>query len=250
MSSFVNPKVSISPATESTPRIVTYDFHDGERTPKDLQLSYFNFGGKAEAIRLLAFHGRVSFSDHRFERHQFAALKSSGQLLFGQMPTLTVKGTQQVPQCNAILRLVARLSTSEPSLYPVDEPVKCGIIDAILDLDSDIFTPIVVRNYKERFGFDFLNDSTSSPLIDDVTKNLKDRVLPQHLSNLSKLIGTSGWLGGDWSTPTIADFNFGVRLEYLNNLQEFDRIVEKDVKLKEFLDKFKNLPSVRAYQNC
>jgi hypothetical protein len=46
MASFVNPKVSISPATESTPRIVTFDFQDEGRTPKDLQLSYFNFGGK------------------------------------------------------------------------------------------------------------------------------------------------------------------------------------------------------------
>ena len=56
-----------------------------------------------------------------------------------------------------------------------------------------------------------------------MTQNLKDRVIPQHLSNLEKLVGGNGWLGGDWEEPTVADFNFGVRLEYLNNLQELDR---------------------------
>lgn len=74
-----------------------------------------------------------------------------------------------------------------------------------------------------RFGFDFLNSPSSSPFLDSVTQNLKDRVIPQHLSNLEKLVGGNGWLGGDWEEPTVADFNFGVRLEYLNNLQELDR---------------------------
>ncbi|GMH61373.1 hypothetical protein TrRE_jg13385, partial [Triparma retinervis] len=41
------PKVTITPATETSARIVTYDFE--KDVPKDvpnLQLSYFNFGGK------------------------------------------------------------------------------------------------------------------------------------------------------------------------------------------------------------
>ncbi|GMI06477.1 hypothetical protein TrRE_jg2180, partial [Triparma retinervis] len=102
----------------------------------------------------------------------------------------------------------------------------------------------------ERFGFDFLNSPSSASLVDDVTRNLKERVIPAHLKNLSKLVGEHGWLGGDWRGPTIADFNFGVRLEYLNNLQEFESIVEKEEKLKLFVDKFKALPSVKAYGNC
>lgn len=239
---------SIQPATSEKPRVVTYSF-PGATNPR-MEISYFDFGGKAEAIRLLAYHGEVNFSDHRFERHQFRAAKESGKLPFGQMPMLTVSATTHISQCNSILRTVARYSRKS-YLYPTEDVLKCGTIDAILDLDADVFTPIVVRNYKERFGFDFLNDASSEPFIDSVTKNLKERVLPNHLSNLSLLVGTSNWLGGDWANPTIADFNFGVRLEYLNNLQEFKGIVTDGYpKLKDFLEQFKKLGSnVQYYKN-
>jgi len=54
-----------------------------------------------------------------------------------------------LPQCNSILRTVARYSDNK-ELYPIDDLVKCAKIDAILDLDADLFAGIVVRNYKER----------------------------------------------------------------------------------------------------
>jgi len=64
---------TVTPATEYNPLKVSYTFSSSSSPP--LTLSYFNFGGKADTIRLLAFHGKVSFDDHRFERHQFREAK-------------------------------------------------------------------------------------------------------------------------------------------------------------------------------
>ena len=51
------------------------------------KLLYFDFPGKAEAIRLALTHAGVAFEDHRFaDRAEFQALKASGRLQFGQVP--------------------------------------------------------------------------------------------------------------------------------------------------------------------
>ena len=48
------------------------------------KLLYFDFPGKAEAIRLALTHAGVAFEDHRFaDRAEFQALKASGRLQFG-----------------------------------------------------------------------------------------------------------------------------------------------------------------------
>ena len=39
------------------PKVITYSFPGAMNPP--MEISYFDFGGKAEAIRLLAYHGEV-----------------------------------------------------------------------------------------------------------------------------------------------------------------------------------------------
>ena len=93
-------------------------------------------GGKAEPIRLLCFYCKISFIDERYNFEEFRAAKTS--LPFSQLPVLTVDKTI-IPQTNAILRYVARLSRDD-SLYPVSDIGRAAILDGLLDLDADLFT--------------------------------------------------------------------------------------------------------------
>ena len=80
-----------------------------------LTLYYFDFGGKAEPIRLALHYLGIPFIDHRFsDRDEFLRLKASGELPFGQVPALKVSYSPSVKeviltQSAAILRFVACL---------------------------------------------------------------------------------------------------------------------------------------------
>ena len=77
------------------------------------KLLYFDFPGKAEAIRLALTHAGVAFEDHRFaDRAEFQALKASGRLQFGQVPALEVTtaatrpgASQGTPRCSSGSRI-------------------------------------------------------------------------------------------------------------------------------------------------
>ena len=101
------------------------------------KLLYFDFPGKAEAIRLALTHAGVSFEDHRFaDRAEFQALKASGRLQFGQVPALEVTSAAAevtvLTQSAAILRYVAKLNPAV-GLYPTD-PLLAARVDAVCDL--------------------------------------------------------------------------------------------------------------------
>ena len=184
----------------------------------------------------------------------FRAKKAANDLPFGQMPMLSLTTASSaspvfIPQTNAILRTIAR-SSSNTTCYPLSNVAHCGAIDAILDLDADMFTGMLVHNYKERFGFDYLNEPSAADDLKKVRENLASRVLPQHLSNLEKMVGANGWLGGDWATPTIADFNWAPRLKYLLTALPDEGsadLLKPCSKLQAFVEAFYALPEVVAY---
>lgn len=235
-----------STKTATSPTIITHLFSDS--TPL-FSFHYFDFAGKADALRLAAYYSGCSFADVRYTRDEFKDVKSNGTMPFGQLPLLTTPDGAFVPQTNAILRVIARLG-SKPTLYPVDDVITCGKIDAILDLDADVYTSLLVHNYKERFGFDFLNDPSQADNLKDVRMQLKNRVLPAHLTNMENQVGAGGWLGTDSSNPSIADFNWAIRLNELRTAlpdgMSLD-ILEPFPKLTLLVTKFKELPEVVEY---
>jgi len=187
----------------------------------------------------------LNFDDVRYPRELFRAKKAAGELPFGQVPMLEASGNF-VPQTNAMLRCVARLAKS--TAYPVDDVLACAKVDAVLDQDADTFTGVLVVNYKERFGFDFLNDDESS--CQAVRKTLRERVLVSHVTNLERQVGAGGWLGSDGNVPTIADFNWAPRLVYLRDhaIPEDDgKILDNCPKLSALIEKFYALTAVKAY---
>ena len=78
------------------------------------KLTYFDFGGRAEPIRI-AFHAAgIEFEDNRLSFPEFGEVRST--LRFNSMPVLEIDGTV-VTQSNGMLRYVGKMA----GLYPADD---------------------------------------------------------------------------------------------------------------------------------
>jgi glutathione S-transferase len=110
-------------------------------TLPERELIYFDIRGRAEAIRLLLAHARVSYLDRGVARAEWPALKPT--LPLGQMPVwIEREGGQErlIPQTYAILRHLARAH----DLYGADEDarVRCDVVaDCVVDLRA-LFNPV------------------------------------------------------------------------------------------------------------
>ncbi len=101
-----------------------------------LKLTYFDFpGGRVEPARLALAIGGIEFEDYRFPFSEFADVRATTPL--GQVPTLHVND-QQITQCNAINRYVAKLT----DLYPKDD-FQALVCDEVMDAVEDIMNKIV-----------------------------------------------------------------------------------------------------------
>lgn len=215
------------------------------------KLIYFDFAGKAEAIRLALTHAGVAFEDYRFaDRAEFAALKASGRLQFGQVPALEVVKAGQttvLTQSAAILRYVAKLSPAT-NLYPADA-LLAARVDAVVDLEADAFVGVRVSKYKERFGFGFLNEGKYAEALAGIGDAINKEVTPRHLSNLAKMLdaGGSDWLAGT-PEPSIADFVWGPVMQSISAGWTGDEnALAAFPSLKEWHGRFRAIPSVGAY---
>lgn len=94
------------------------------------KLTYFDFGGRAEPIRI-AFHAAgIEFEDNRLSFPEFGELRST--LRFNSVPVLEIDGAA-VTQSNGILRYIGKTA----GLYPEDDlqALYCDeAMDAIEDL--------------------------------------------------------------------------------------------------------------------
>mmetsp|Transcript_2616 Transcript_2616/g.3810 ORF Transcript_2616/g.3810 Transcript_2616/m.3810 type:complete len:349 (+) Transcript_2616:285-1331(+) len=143
-------------------------------TQMHFTLTYFRFGGSAEAIRC-AFHmGHIDFEDFRISHREFQSERDAGALPYGQLPVLDVTTTTKIttttnnkhpgggttnghipkednetskeessadtirlPQSTAILRFVGKLA----NLYPEDAltALRCdALIDAVQDFNEKL----------------------------------------------------------------------------------------------------------------
>ena len=94
-------------------------------------LSYFDLGGRAEAIRALLGHARFQYEDNRMTFEQFGAKKQSGELPLGSAPIWVEDGFTMC-QSSAILRMLGiRLG------YYTDDPMTAWNIDSIVDFVED-----------------------------------------------------------------------------------------------------------------
>jgi len=212
-------------------------------------LLYFDIPGKAEAIRLAFAYLGIEFEDARFkDREEFTALKTSGKLMFGQVPALVVGDSVVLTQSNAVLRYVAKLKP-ESELYPSD-PIAAARVDAICDQEADAFVGCRVAKYKDRFGFSFLGDDANRPLLDSTWALLNAEVVPRHLASLVALLKASptGWLAAT-PNPSIADFVWATALVGVRDgkMTGDGSILANFPDLLAFLERFFALPAIVAY---
>ena len=57
-----------------------------------IKLYYFDVYARAEPIRILLNHAKVTFEDVRLTGPEFGALKGEGAFEFGQLPALKIDG--------------------------------------------------------------------------------------------------------------------------------------------------------------
>mmetsp|Transcript_24817 Transcript_24817/g.36725 ORF Transcript_24817/g.36725 Transcript_24817/m.36725 type:complete len:224 (+) Transcript_24817:84-755(+) len=213
-----------------------------ENAPK-LKLYYFNIKGKGEPIRLLCAYAGLELDDFRFSSYQnFADLKESGKLVFGQVPMLEVDGKHQLIQSGAILRYLGKLT----KLYPED-PLLAAKVDAVFDQETDAFTGATVASYTTRFGIE-LNDDSKEKCYELIS----NEVFPRHLDSIESLLksSSSGWIAGT-EEPSTADFVWYTRLaDYIPAKKELsDKVksLEGFSSCKAFVEKFRSLDAIKEY---
>ncbi|CAD7702315.1 unnamed protein product [Ostreobium quekettii] len=111
-----------------------------------LRLTYFDFMGRAEPIRLALSIGGVPFQDERLTLNDFAALKPS--LPFAQLPVIDVGG-ESLAQAPAILRYAGKLSGLLPR-DPIAAMRADEIIFAVQDAIADFGPSTAEREAARR----------------------------------------------------------------------------------------------------
>ena len=156
------------------------------------KLTYFNAGGRAEAIRAMLGHANFQYEDERLNPEEFKAARESGRFPLGSVPIWEEDGDVYV-QSNAILRFLAiRLG-----YYTSDAQIAWNI-DSIMDYSEDMYGKFASFIYPFIFGTaidDTKADAWVSGFWTPYIKFIEAR-LAAHGKN---------YVGGT-DTPTCADF--------------------------------------------
>jgi glutathione S-transferase len=91
-----------------------------------------------------------------------------------------------------------------------------ALVDSIMDQETDFMKGLTITKYRERNGFESIDDDTNLK----VRQALNDRVLPHYLSLFERLLedSVSGWIANT-DGPSIADFLLVPQLRSVGNGQ-------------------------------
>ena len=172
-----------SPITISRPRLV-----------------YFDFAGRAQAIRDALAIGGVAFEDVRVTYAEFVARRASGELPYGSLPALQLPDGSWLGQSNTILRWAGH----QAGLTPRD-PLQALRVDAILDCVEDfggrVSTSIRVQDEGVRAA---------------LRAQLAKQWLPEFYGLLTRhLLDNAGWLAA--GALTVADLKVVHLIDKLTN---------------------------------
>jgi len=141
------------------------------------KLTYFNFIGRGETIRLIFKVAGVEFEDYRIEMDQFTP-ELKAETPFGQLPVLEIDGLK-LCQSNAIARYLAK----KYDLYGKTDKEQAQI-DMIIDCMDDAVKPMVAFFYEK----DEIRKA-------ELKKKFGEEQLPASLALLEKLLTDNQ--GGD-----------------------------------------------------
>ncbi|KAH6560106.1 hypothetical protein BASA50_010795 [Batrachochytrium salamandrivorans] len=166
-------------------------------TPK-LKLTHFDVRARAEATRITLHVGGIPFEDERIpfvNEHDLGetwkAVKHSTP--FDQIPVMTVNGTTQIAQSNAILRYAGIVS----GMYPADDALKAALVDQMVMHVDDMTTTVIHTIFEA--------DAHKKMMM---RKAIADEKFPAMFTCMDKVIGMHS--GGKWAVGdcmTIADIS-------------------------------------------
>lgn len=97
-----------------------------------MELTYFDFPGRAEVIRILLHSAGADFKDNRFPFSDWPSIKPKTPL--GQVPVLNIDGTDHC-QSIALGRYAAKLA----GMYPAD-PIKAMVADEVIETLNELLS--------------------------------------------------------------------------------------------------------------
>jgi glutathione S-transferase len=171
---------------------------------QSLRLRYFDFPGRAEAIRDALRIGRIDFIDERLTHEQFGRCREAGEFPFGGVPVMVIEtddGTQCVSQSSAILHFAGHLS----GLYPSRDPLLALKVDEVFGVVEDIGA--------------LIGPSLHEADIDRrmaMRRELAEETLPYWMGCLNRFLldnGYTGYLVGD--ELTVADLRLYWLIDWL-----------------------------------
>jgi len=121
----------------------------GAGAPRSLRLTYFDFEGTAEKVRLALALGGIDFEDERVPWEEWPEMKLKSRV--GNLPTLQIAGHKRpVTEVGAMLRYVGQIA----GLYP---PSKLLQIEEVIGLEEEIDRMLSPSNRivskPEHFGY-------------------------------------------------------------------------------------------------
>jgi len=171
---------------------------------QSLRLRYFDFPGRAEAIRDALRIGRIDFIDEHLTFEQFGSSRAAGEFPFGGVPVLVIE-TKSGPQClsqsNAILHFAGHLS----GLYPSQDPLLAVQVDEVLGVSEDI-------NCLMEPSLD--EEDTDRKM--SMRRKLAEETLPYWMGCLNQRLldnGATGYIVGD--DLTVADLKLFWLIDWL-----------------------------------
>jgi len=165
-----------------------------------MELVYFDFAGRAEAIRDALHIGGVAFQDTRIAYPEFQTLRANGDLPFDSLPVLRLDDGVVLGQSNNILRWVGRRTGLTP-----DDPGDALRVEGLLDSAEDFGGRVSV------------SIRVDEPVRSSLRAELAERWLPHWCRLLERSLSEAGrgWLVGD--ALTIADLKVVHWVDKLTN---------------------------------
>jgi len=216
------------------------------RGPNGIKLTYFDWEGVAEKIRLALALGGIDFEDERVTLENWPDLKPKSR--FEQLPTMKIGERSDVAESGAMLRYVGQLA----GLYPNDLLLE---IEEVIGLEEDIgrvmFPSFHIVSKPENYGYPA---DLSRDLRHKLQKSLRSRLvaeggdLQRMLGYLESYLDETTWICG--ARLTIADCQVIARLRQLKigKLEGIpDDLVDRFPRLKRYYNRFHELPAVKEH---
>jgi glutathione S-transferase len=159
------------------------------------KLTYFDFGGRAEPIRIALHAADIEFEDNRLSFPEFGEARSA--LRFNSVPVLEIDGTV-VSQSNGILRYVGKMA----GLYPEDA-LQAMYCDEAMGAIEDLLHYIV-----QTFGLE-------GEELKAARQKLVDGWLSTYVKGLGELLNRGG---GEYLADnrlTVADLKVSMQIKSL-----------------------------------